>query len=128
MTTGQTAYKLIRYRPGLFLATVFFRGLDDLEPFFTGLVMKAFFDALSGDAEAHVFFEGPNEGDALDNNPADGFDEVQTELVSMNLSHTNGLTLRLNSAMPSLGAITELTNPQPGTLDLAPFDPARFSK
>jgi len=52
MTTGQTAFKLIRYRPGLFLGTVVFRGLDDLEPFFTGLIMKAFFDALSGDAAA----------------------------------------------------------------------------
>lgn len=52
MTTGKTALKLIRYRPKLFLGTVLFRGLDDLEPFFTGLVMKAFFDALSGEAAA----------------------------------------------------------------------------
>lgn len=52
MTTGQTALKLLRYRPGLFLGTVFFRGLDDLQPFAVGLIMKAFFDALSGDAAA----------------------------------------------------------------------------
>ncbi len=52
MTTGQTALKLLRYRPGLFLGTVFFRGLDDLQPFAVGLIMKAFFDALSGDAVA----------------------------------------------------------------------------
>lgn len=52
MTTGQTALKLLRYRPGLFLGTVFFRGLDDLQPFAVGLIMKAFFDALSGDTAA----------------------------------------------------------------------------
>ena len=52
MTTGQTALKLLRYRPGLFLATIFFRGLDDITPFFTGLIMKAFFDALTGHADA----------------------------------------------------------------------------
>ncbi len=52
MTTGQTALKLLRYRPGLFLATVFFRGLDDLQPFAVGLIMQAFFNALSGEAAA----------------------------------------------------------------------------
>lgn len=52
MTTGQTALKLLRYRPGLFLSTVFFRGLDDLAPFATGLIMQAFFNALTGEAEA----------------------------------------------------------------------------
>ena len=52
MTTGQTAYRLIRYRTGLFLGTVLFRGLDDLVPFFTGLIMQAFFDGLTGEAAA----------------------------------------------------------------------------
>ena len=52
MRTGQAAIKLLRYRPGLFLLTILFRGLDDLVPFLTGLVMKAFFDALTGDAQA----------------------------------------------------------------------------
>ena len=52
MTTGQSAIQLIRYRPLLFLATIFFRGLDDLMPFVGGLIMKAFFDALSGEAGA----------------------------------------------------------------------------
>ncbi|MCZ6676365.1 MAG: ABC transporter ATP-binding protein [Candidatus Poribacteria bacterium] len=52
MTTGQAAIKLIRYRAGLFLLTILFRGSDDLVPFFTGLIMKAFFDALTGEAEA----------------------------------------------------------------------------
>lgn len=52
MTMGQTTWKLIRYRPGLFLATIFFRGLDDVVPFLTGIIMKAFFDVLTGQAEA----------------------------------------------------------------------------
>ena len=52
MTTGQAAIRLIRYRPGLFLLTILFRGLDDLVPFLTGLIMKAFFDTLTGEAQA----------------------------------------------------------------------------
>ncbi len=52
MRTGQAAIKLLLYRPGLFLLTILFRGADDLVPFLTGLVMKAFFDALTGDAQA----------------------------------------------------------------------------
>ena len=52
MRTGQAAIKLLRYRPGLFLLTILFRGADDLVPFLTGLIMKAFFDALTGDAQA----------------------------------------------------------------------------
>ena len=50
MTTGRAAFKLIRYRPGLFLLTILFRGADDLVPFFMGIIMKAFFDSLSGEA------------------------------------------------------------------------------
>lgn len=52
MGTGQAAIKLLRYRPGLFLLTILFRGADDLVPFLTGLVMKGFFDALTDDAQA----------------------------------------------------------------------------
>jgi ATP-binding cassette, subfamily B, bacterial len=52
MSTGQVAWRLIRYKPWLFFWTVFFRGADDLAPFATGLIMKAFFDALTGDAAA----------------------------------------------------------------------------
>lgn len=52
MTTGQSAIKLIRYRPFLFLGTIFFRGLDDLVPFAVGIIMKGFFDALTGEAAA----------------------------------------------------------------------------
>lgn len=46
MTTGQASFRLIRYRPFLFLSTIFFRGLDDLIPFFDGLIKQAFFNAL----------------------------------------------------------------------------------
>ena len=46
MTTGQASIHLLRYRPLLFISTIFFRGLDDLIPFFDGLIKKAFFDAL----------------------------------------------------------------------------------
>ena len=52
MRTGRAAITLLRYRPGLFLLTILFRGADDLVPFLTGLVMKAFFDTLTGDAQA----------------------------------------------------------------------------
>ena len=46
MTTGRASIHLLRYRPLLFISTIFFRGLDDLIPFFDGLIKKAFFDAL----------------------------------------------------------------------------------
>ena len=46
MTTGKASIRLIRYRPLLFLGTIFFRGLDDLMPFFDGLIRQAFFDTL----------------------------------------------------------------------------------
>jgi ATP-binding cassette, subfamily B, bacterial len=52
MSTGRTAWRLVRYRTGLFLGTIFFRGIDDVVPFALGLLMKAFFDVLTGDAEA----------------------------------------------------------------------------
>ena len=52
MTTGQASIRLIRYRPLLFLGTIFFRGLDDLMPFFDGLIRQAFFDVLSGESDA----------------------------------------------------------------------------
>ncbi|MEC9378693.1 MAG: hypothetical protein VX528_06970, partial [Candidatus Latescibacterota bacterium] len=50
--TRRTAWLLLRYRPWLFLGTVLFRGIDDLVPFLNGLIMKAFFDTITGDAPA----------------------------------------------------------------------------
>ena len=52
LSTGRTAWRLVRYRTWLFLGTILFRGVDDLVPFATGLIMKAFFDVLTGDAAA----------------------------------------------------------------------------
>ncbi|MCZ6633839.1 MAG: ABC transporter ATP-binding protein [bacterium] len=52
MRTVHGSFRLLQYRPGLFLATIFFRGLDDVLPFLTGLIMKEFFDVLTGDAQA----------------------------------------------------------------------------
>ena len=51
MTTGKASMRLIRYRPLLFLGTIFFRGLDDLMPFFDGIIRQAFFDTLDPVAE-----------------------------------------------------------------------------
>ena len=48
MTTWQSAWQLFLYRPGLCLITILLRGIDDLVPFVVGLLMKYFFDALSG--------------------------------------------------------------------------------
>ena len=52
MTMGQTTWRLLKYRPGLFFVTIFFRGIDDVAPFLAGVIMKGFFDALTGQAEA----------------------------------------------------------------------------
>jgi ATP-binding cassette subfamily B protein len=52
MSTGRAAWRLVRYRTGLFLGTILFRGIDDIVPFAIGLIMKAFFDELTGDAHA----------------------------------------------------------------------------
>ncbi|MDX1745695.1 MAG: hypothetical protein R3324_07140, partial [Halobacteriales archaeon] len=74
---------------------------------------------LNGPAEVHVFFDGPNEGDAEDDDN-NGLDEVQTELVELNLTG-GGVQLRLNPDQPSLGQIEELVNNNDGLLDLDPF-------
>ncbi|HAA78232.1 TPA: hypothetical protein DCE37_24305, partial [Candidatus Latescibacteria bacterium] len=52
MTMGQTTWRLLKFRPLLFISTVFFRGIDDVAPFLAGVLMKGFFDALTGQAEA----------------------------------------------------------------------------
>jgi hypothetical protein len=81
---------------------------------------------LHGPAEAHVFFEGPTHGDAVDDD-GNALDEVVTQLVSMNLTDGN-VTLRIRDVTkspysPSLGQIEELVNNNPGRLDLDPFHP-----
>ncbi len=52
MTMRQTTWRLLKFRPLLFLSTIFFRGIDDVAPFLAGLILKGFFDALTGQAEA----------------------------------------------------------------------------
>ena len=49
---GRTTWRLLKFRPVLFLTTIFFRGIDDVLPFLAGIIMKGFFDALTGQAEA----------------------------------------------------------------------------
>ena len=82
--------------------------------------------ALAGPTTVHVFFEGPNEGDANDDN-GNGRDEVQTEMVDMQLTGNSPLgpvLVRLNPNIPSRGQIEETANTQPGRLDLPPFAPS----
>ena len=50
MKAGKATIQLLRYRPFLFLGTILLRGLDDLMPFVVGIIMKEFFDILSGDS------------------------------------------------------------------------------
>lgn len=72
-----------------------------------------------------VNFEGPNEGDANDDDN-NGRDEVQTEIVQMELVGTSGTFspyLITQSPNPSLGQIEEQVNNNPGTLDVDPFAP-----
>ena len=81
---------------------------------------------LHGPTEVHVFFEGPNEGDAVDDD-VNGLEEVVTQMVSMNLTDGN-VTMRVRDISqspysPSLGQIEENVNNTPGQLDLDPFHP-----
>ena len=79
-----------------------------------------------GPANVDVFFEGPTEGIAFDDD-LNGLDEVVTELVSMNLSDGNvTVRIRPDNVPPwtaSLGRIEEKVNNTPGELDLDPFHP-----
>jgi len=73
-----------------------------------------------------VNFEGPDEGDANDDDGPDGLDEVQTEIVQMELVGTSGTFspyLITQSPNPSFGLIEEQANNNPGTLDVDPFAP-----
>jgi hypothetical protein len=82
--------------------------------------------SLQGDAEVHVYFEGPTDGDAIDDD-GNGLDEVVQQLVSMNLTG-GGVTIRIRDITkspfgPSLGQTEELANNTSGRLDLDPFHP-----
>lgn len=71
-----------------------------------------------------VFFEGPLEGDAHDDD-GDGLDEVELEIVDLDWTDTGPLLgpikLREHPAIPSVGLIEEQANNTPGKLDVPPF-------
>ncbi len=79
---------------------------------------------VTGPMEMDVYFEGPREGDAQDDD-GDNLDEVEIEIISLNLSGSSSahgtIKLKTNAAFPSIGGIEETTNPLPGRLDLPPF-------
>ena len=48
MSTGRTAWRLVRYRTGLFLGTILFRGIDDIVPFAIGLIGRGINGGIMG--------------------------------------------------------------------------------
>ena len=74
---------------------------------------------LRGPSQARVYFEGRNEGIAIDDD-LDGRDDVATELAQLNLTNGN-VTLTLNPNQPSLGQIEEFFDNTTGLLDVPPF-------
>ena len=81
----------------------------------------------SGPTTLHVFFEGPDDGDAHDNDN-DGRDEVDTEMVQLELTGflpgVGTVILTLDPTRPSVGQIEENADTLTGRLDLPPFAPA----
>jgi hypothetical protein len=79
---------------------------------------------LVGRSEMHVYFEGEQEGDAVDDD-GDNFDEVRVELVEWSLSGlspTLGLVeVRLRPDLPSMGEMEETVDNTSGILDVSPF-------
>ena len=80
----------------------------------------------AGPSQVDVYFEGPAEGDAWDDD-GDGLDEVTSQLVQANFDGFHPLLgpvqIRLRDDTPSLGVITEQVNNTPGVLDIDPFAP-----
>jgi hypothetical protein len=87
---------------------------------------KEFIDT-SGAVTMHVFFEGPDEGDARDDN-GDGFDEVELEIVDFSFTGTSPLLgeveLREHPSLTTRGWIKERLDIVTGNLDVPPFAPA----
>ncbi|MBN1893087.1 T9SS type A sorting domain-containing protein [bacterium] len=82
--------------------------------------------ALTGPMLQAVYFEGPEEGDANDDD-GDGLDEVHVELVSLNLTGESPMLGKVNLGLAegtnSHGLLEEKFNLKPGKLDVAPFNP-----
>jgi len=83
---------------------------------------------LSGPMKIDVWFDGPNEGDATDDD-GDGFDEVQTEMVALDLTgfspSLGQISIHLDPNVPSQGVIQEVDNAIPGVLEVPPFAPGQ---
>jgi len=78
---------------------------------------------LVGHASVDVFFEGPAEGDA-DDDDADGLDEVTTRWTDLQLSGASSqgkVTVQLDPAQATWGSLEEQADAQNGSLDVAPF-------
>ena len=78
---------------------------------------------LAGPTDIHVFFEGSQDGDAVDDT-GDGLDEVHTEIVAMTLtgqSPLGPLEVRLRPGLLTTGQIIEQVNNTSGRLDVNPF-------
>lgn len=77
-----------------------------------------------GDSTEHVFFEGPVEGSAFDDD-GNRLDEVKTEMIELNLrgfhSALGPVNMRLNTDLPSTGRMEERTDYNTGILDVPPF-------
>ena len=82
---------------------------------------------VAGPLTQHVFFEGPLEGDASDDN-GNGRDEVELENVDLDWTGNGPLLgpvrLRVHPDIPSVGLIEESANNTPGKLDVPPFAPS----
>ena len=79
---------------------------------------------MTGRATVHVFFEGPVEGTAYDDD-GDTLDEVQTEMVELDLRGNSAMLgpvrMRLNTNYRSTGMMEETINNRSGVLDVPPF-------
>ncbi|MCJ7692528.1 MAG: DUF6073 family protein [Sedimentisphaerales bacterium] len=79
---------------------------------------------LTGSSTVNVFFEGPTEGVAYDDN-SNRLDEVETELVALDLSGfhpaVGPVYMRLRTGTPSVGMMEEQTDITTGVLDVPPF-------
>jgi hypothetical protein len=83
--------------------------------------------ATIGTSTVQVFFEGPAEGSADDDNGT-GREEVPTEMVALNLSGDSlflgPVHMQMYAVMPALGQMEETINNTPGVLDVPPFAPS----
>lgn len=81
----------------------------------------------TGTTTMHVFFEGPDEGDAYDDDGYPGRDEVELEIVELSWTDTCpslGLVeIREHPSLNSYGWIEEVADINTGTLDVPPFAP-----